>query len=202
MATVQHLQAIRFSRHTVGLIWEQLPNIDRWQVEVDGEWIPTATEQPGAVITGLPLYGKHTFRVRTGSSTPGPPSLPVTAPAYAPRRVIAPRTVYQLPLADGPPRQSFILRIADLDCRFTIHYQPSDKGWYCTIEIPQGTPYLSGRKLVSDGPIFDRQIAQRLGGNIWCRQLDAITSDDPTGLTGVWGSTHGLAIEVPTPLAG
>ena len=130
--------------------------------------------------------------------TPDESTSTFTVPGFIAPREVSPRQRSLIPLEDGLARQSLILRLADLDTRLVVWHQPLDDGWYFTFEIPQQAPYITGRRLVTDGALLDSAVQAIAGGNIYCRRLGVLSGADPVGGAGVWGATHVLAFETET----
>ena len=75
----------------------------------------------------------------------------------------------RIPLIDTD-RQSLILRLADQDCRIRVWWQPSDRSWWGSIEVPANTPAVQSRRLALNAGLLDR-ITDVLPGNIVMREL-------------------------------
>lgn len=85
----------------------------------------------------------------------------------------------QIPLANVD-RQSLTCTLGDSLHKVTVWQQPSDKGWYISIEKPPGTALAQGRRIT---------LGEAFSGGFKCVSLSAAASepgDDP------WGATHAL----------
>ena len=134
-----------------------------------GPFEPTDGTEPRWRVRGLALWHEYGFRIRAvNANGPGPATQTFrhyVTPAAA--RTI-PRGV-RLPLLDVD-RQSAIYRLADRDCRITVWWQPSDRSWWGSLEVPANTPAVSSRRLAVNTGLLDR-IADVLPGNIVLREL-------------------------------
>lgn len=129
------------------------------------------TDGPETVwrVRGLAYGHRYGFRVRARNSAGnGPPAATVeTAMLLVPSRTIPDGTA--LPVLDTD-RQSFIVRIANQDCRLRVWWQPSDSAWYGSLEVPTNTPIVQGRRLALNSGLLDR-LTDVLPGNIVMREL-------------------------------
>lgn len=180
--------------------------IERYEYQIDaGRWLRAeiragnATVNPATLyrlrVRGLALGRGYLFRVRAVSGDgPGEPSLAVLGtPQRAPfqRQLInPPRLAIQ-----NVDRQSLVLRLSGRDCKLSVFYQESDRSWYGAIEVPVGTPLVSGRRLLTDTALMSR-IYTPLAGDIWCRALDSADTFTEPGRR-PWGVTHALLWEIP-----
>ena len=71
-----------------------------------------------------------------------------------------------IPLADAD-RQQFDVRLGARIARLTVWRQPSDGGWYISVERPVGTRLASGRRLVDEGAVLTPEAALRVGGRLF-----------------------------------
>ena len=161
-----------------GVVWEPVPS--------------GLSHRVGGLVTGL-RYG---FEVRgSNADGTGPPSPRVYAAAEA-NTVVLSTLGRRVELLDAA-RQSFILRLGEVDVRVTVWWQPTDGHWYATLEVPVNTVVVSGRRLVVGSGLLDR-VSDVLGGNLGCRSLTELGQvNEPD--RGAWREgTHGLFWE-PAP---
>ena len=93
-----------------------------------------------------------------------------------------------IPLIDAD-RQSLIVRLAGVECRLHVWWQPSDESWWATLEAPTNTPVVRSRRLAVGSGLLDR-IAGVLPGNI---VLEEISGDgDEAGRDAFVAGTHRL----------
>ena len=120
-------------------------------------------------VRGLARGHRYSFRVQavstggTGPPTPFLSAVPIDVPA-----VVVP-TGQALPLLDVD-RQSLIVRLADMDCRVIVFWQPQDLAWYASLEVPVNTSAVTGRRLALDSGLLDR-VSDVLPGNLSLREL-------------------------------
>ena len=88
-------------------------------------------------------------------------------------------------------RQSFTTVLDGQTVKMALWWQPSDKGWYASVEFPVGVALALGRRVVLDEPIIEARPVGFLG-EIYCRKL--IPEDTPPGRD-AWGHTHQLVYE-------
>ena len=91
------------------------------------------------------------------------------------------------------PRQSLAVRLDDTEGTLTVWRQPSDGGWYATLDWPAGTTVFAGRRLVTDGDLL-RGLISGPRGALRVRPLGADLEEpgeEP------WGATHALRYELP-----
>ena len=90
-------------------------------------------------------------------------------------------------------RQSLEIRLEPHDARLTVWRQPSDGGWYCSLDAPIGTTVVASRRIVTDSPILGR-LQRDFASDLHCR---SIQEDKIPGEPGKapWGITHILSLE-------
>lgn len=98
--------------------------------------------------------------------------------------------VSRIPLLDTP-RQSMFLRLGGVDVRLVVWWQPRDRAWYASLEIPAGTPAVSGRRIVVDGDVLAGRIAE-VSGYLRCRAL-TVPVEEPG--PNAWAGSHALQLE-------
>ena len=120
-------------------------------------------------VRGLASYRPYGFRLRAvNDAGPGPATEVVRiVPRPVHAAVVPPGT--SIPLLDVD-RQSVVVRLADVDCRVTVWWQPSDQSWYGSLEVPVNTPRTSGLRLSRGAGLLDR-VGGVLPGNVVCREL-------------------------------
>ena len=167
--------------------------ITGYQVRVDsGAWENTGSTLAYHRVRGLAVGHSYDFDIRAVNASG---SGPVASVAGTPQRIaLIGRGVRppRVPL-QNTDRQSVVIRLSGRDCRLTVWYQSSDTSWYGSLEIPVGTPAVSGRRLGVDTGLLSR-VYTSLAGNLWCRSLSGQAVDpgrEP------WGSTHALFWEIP-----
>ena len=120
-------------------------------------------------VRGLSIGHRYSLQLRAVNAAG---SSPKTTRIYGtPIRTatVSVPTGQRLPLIDAD-RQSLIVRIADQDLRIHIWWQPSDSGWWASLEVPVNTPAVSSRRLGLNSGILDR-ITDILPGNLVLREL-------------------------------
>ena len=130
-----------------------------------------ATEGPANRhrVRGLSIGHRYSLQLRAVNAAG---SSPKTTRIYGtPIRTatVSVPTGQRLPLINAD-RQSLIVRIADQDVRIHIWWQPSDSGWWASLEVPVNTPAVSSRRLGLNSGILDR-ITDILPGNLVLREL-------------------------------
>ena len=144
-------------------------------------------------VRGLALGHRYGFQARAvnsaGNGTP-------TATVYAipvSSAVPIPTFGQAIPLLDLD-RQSMVVRLGGLECRVRVWWQPLDRAWYGTLEVPVNTPVVQGRRLAVDSGLLDN-VGGVLPGNVVLRALgEADTLAEPR--RDAWGrETHGLIWE-------
>lgn len=154
---------------------------------------PTTGPELGWTVRGLALDHRYGFVVRAVNATGPSPTAPTVhaVPTIAPAPVARPPG-QQIPLLDAA-RQSLIVRLADRDCRIFVWWQPSDEGWWASLEVPANTPVVRSRRLAVNTGLLDR-IRDVLPGNLVCRVLGGPVIDPGRQ---AWGTpaTHGLIWE-------
>ena len=142
------------------------------------------------IVRGLAEGHRYGFalRARTAAGV-GPSTVPVYAVPQRPALTLA-RPGELLPVEDLY-RQAFITRLAGRDCRIRVWYQPSDGGWYGSLEVPANTPVVTARRVAVNAGLLDGVLGV-LPGNIVCRARDdSSEARDPDLFA--WGrGTHGL----------
>ena len=162
-------------------------------IDDDGVALPfEATDGPALTwrVRGLAFNHRYGFRVRAVNSAGTGPQ---TALVYAmPMRPAVPVVAsgQRIPLLDLD-RQSLIVRLAGVDCRIRVWWQPRDGAWYGSIEVPTNSLIIDGRRLATGAGLLDR-LTDVLPGNVVCRAID-----QDSGLTDpardAWRrATHGL----------
>ena len=149
-----------------------------------------AASTAGHRVRGLARGHRYGFRVRAvNTAGQGAQSALVYAiPAEVPTVTVP--VGFLIPLIDTD-RQSLIVRLGSVDCRVLVWWQPTDVSWYASLEVPLGTPVMSGRRLaVNAGLLANR--AGVLDGDVVCRAVDDADSQrDPDRFA--WGiGSHGL----------
>ena len=89
-------------------------------------------------------------------------------------------------------RQKLSTSVSSFIVQIEVWYQPSDQGWYCSIESPPNTKIVSGRRIVIDEPIAINAPKSKFDGDFYCRST-SIFKNQP-GRT-PWGITHLLLYE-------
>ena len=141
-------------------------------------------------VRGLAFGHRYGFRVRAvNSAGSGPQSAMVDGtPAEIPT-VLVPAGL-RLPLIDTD-RQSLIVRLGAIDCRVLVWWQPSNVSWYASLEVPLGTPVMSGRRLAVNAGLL-AGAPDVLAGDVVCRAIDDTDVQRDPDRT-AWGNeTHGL----------
>ena len=150
-----------------------------------------APENTYYVIRGLLRFANYQVRVsavnRAGASIPTE-TLAAT-PARRAQEVTTEGVILPLLAAD---RQTFVVRLGDMDCTLSLWWQPWDSGWYASMEVPTNNPILTGKRVTLNGGLLDR-LPDVLPGNIVCRGL-AVSSDEP-GYTAFATPTHAMVWE-------
>lgn len=59
----------------------------------------------------------------------------------------------EIPVTNSP-RQSLTVVLDGQEMAISIWYQPSDEGWYISVEHPVATPAVTGRRLNSGTSVF------------------------------------------------
>ena len=112
------------------------------------------------------------------------------APCVMPAAVTLPPGA-TIPLGDHD-RQSLIVRLDGKDCRIRVWWQPSDSGWWASLEVPVNSPAVTGRRLSLNSGILDR-IEGVLNGNLVLRDLGGAGVEPPRS---AWrNQTHALRWE-------
>ena len=96
-----------------------------------------------------------------------------------------------IPLIDAD-RQSVIVRLAGVECRVSVWWQPSDSSWWGALEVPVNTPVVRSRRLAVDTGLLDR-IPGKLPGNVVMRDLSAPAEE--AGRNAFASGTHALVWE-------
>ena len=182
--------------------WAQPANLGgaallHYQVDVldnVGDPIFTTDVDPDSthyVIRGLLRFANYQVRVsavnRAGASVPTE-TLAAT-PAHRAQEVTTEGVILPLLAAD---RQTFVVRLGEMDCTLSLWWQPWDSGWYASMEVPTNNPILTGKRVTLNGGLLDR-LPDVLPGNIVCRGL-AVSSDEP-GYTAFATPTHAMVWE-------
>ena len=88
-------------------------------------------------------------------------------------------------------RQRVVVRLGSTDVALTIFYQPRQGQWYCSVELPPGTPYAVGRQMDVDVDVLGG-LEHPLGGRLVVRD----TSNAARELgENPWSGTHRLVYE-------
>ena len=120
-------------------------------------------------VRGLAVGHRYGFRVRAINAAGAGPHTPII---YEDAELVPTLVVplgQSIPLIDTD-RQSLIVRLADQDCRIRIWWQPSDQGWWGSLEVPTNTPAVRSRRLALNSGLLDR-ITDVLPGNLVMREL-------------------------------
>jgi hypothetical protein len=99
-----------------------------------------------------------------------------------------------IPIEDHD-RQSLIVVLAGLEVRIRIWWQPSDGGWWASLESPPDVPVVSGRRLALNAGLLDR-IDGILAGNLVMRDLGGVGVEPGRGAFGT--GTHAIRWEPNT----
>ena len=97
------------------------------------------------------------------------PSDPVEAVVYVQVPAVTLPRGFTVPLLDRD-RQSLIVRLDGRDCRIRIWWQPSDAGWWGSLEVPTNTAVVTGRRIALNAGLLDR-VEGVLPGNLVMRDL-------------------------------
>ena len=112
------------------------------------------------------------------------------APCVMPAAVTLPPGA-TIPLGDHD-RQSLIVRLDGRDCRVRVWWQPSDSGWWGSLEVPTNTTVVTGRRLGLNAGLLDR-IDGILAGNLVMRDLGGVGVEP--GRDAFAAGTHALRWE-------
>lgn len=121
-------------------------------------------------VRGLQPYQRYGFRVRAVNGI-GPSLWSGTlyaTPILGP--VTAAVSGFRVPLLDLD-RQSLIVRIAGVDTRLFVFWQPSDNAWYASVERPVNTPVVTSRRVATNAGLLDH-LPGIAPGNLVCRAVD------------------------------
>ena len=186
-------------RQSVDLAWQAPTNnggsvITHYQICVideDGTVQPFENTDDARLrwrVRGLAYGHEYGFRVRAVNSVGVGPATEIVKTIPIPARTITIPPGHRIPLIDTD-RQSLIVRLAEIDCRITVFWQPSDVAWYATLEVPVNTVVVSSKRLAVDSGILDR-VKDILPGNIFCRALESERMEPQRD---AWGRpTHAL----------
>ena len=204
-SVVRYVEAEPTGRPSVVLEWhapesdggESIGGYQVCVVNPDGTvepFVSTGSTERRHTVRGLAFWHRYGFRVRAANSAgPGPPSETVYA---VPVRFLQ-RTIpvgQRIPLLDVD-RQSLIVRLAGIECRIIVWWQPSDAGWWASLEVPVNTPVIRSRRLALNSGILDR-ITDVLPGNLVLREIGS-TGAEPQ--RNAWARpTHALVYEPST----
>ena len=122
-------------------------------------------------VRGLALGHEYGFRVRAVNAVGVGLATEIVKTIPIPASVLTIPPGHRIPLLHTD-RQSLIVRLADIDCRIAVFWQPSDVAWYATLEVPVNTVVVSSKRLAVDSGILDR-VKDILPGNIFCRALES-----------------------------
>ena len=75
--------------------------------------------------------------------------------------------------------------------RLVVWWQPRDRAWYASVEIPAGTPAVSGRRLVVDGDLLAGRMTE-VPGYLRCRSV-TVPVEEPG--PNAWAGSHALQHE-------
>ena len=119
---------------------------------------------------GLRAGGRYrvVMRARNGAGVSGESEAVEASPYVMPAAVTMPVGA-NIPLLDAD-RQSLIVRLDGRDCRIRVWWQPSDSGWWGSLEVPTNTPAVTGRRLSLNAGLLDR-LDGILAGNLVLRDL-------------------------------
>ena len=172
----------------VDLVWrtpsrDNGADISRYEicvVEEDGTIAPFEPTDDASLtwrVRGLALWHRYGFRVRAVNSAGAGAQSPIVYVTVVPAmpRITAPAG-QRVPLLDED-RQTLIVTLGDQDCRVTVWWQPRDRAWYGSLEVPTNTPIVSGRRLALNAGLLDR-VGGILSGNLVMRELGD-TGDEP-----------------------
>ena len=176
---VRFFSADRTGGGSIDLVYEKPvsdggADIDYYEVCVINEDDSVEPFEPttGAVtswrVRGLAIGHRYGFRVRAVNAAGAGPH---TAIVYETAELIPTLVVpagQRIPLLDTD-RQSLIVRLADQDCLIRVWWQPSDQGWWGSLEVPTNTPAVQSRRLALNAGLLDR-ITDVLPGNIVMRE--------------------------------
>ena len=123
-----------------------------------------------ATVRGLAFGQRYGFQVRAVNTAGSGSQSPLVDAVPAPVSVLMVPSGDPLPLIDTD-RQSFIVRLAGVDCRVRVRWQPSDLAWYADLEVPVNTPVVSGRRLTVDSGLLGMRPGV-LSGDLVVRALD------------------------------
>ena len=176
----------------VTLVWDTIEGVTAWEVCVDGVWEDTGSLQPTYTVYGLAPNHSYAFRVRAlrGTDIGEPTAIVDVTVRRTPPVDTGPGYGWIIPL-ENEPAQTLVIRLGGVDC--LIRVKQLD-GWYADVEIPQGAPYVAGRRMVTDSPLADRIAEAVFGGSLVTRRLDVLETGDPEGAD-PWQRTHLLMFE-------
>ena len=179
--------------NSVTLVWDTIEGVTAWEVCVDGVWENTGSLQPTYTVFGLAPNHRYAFRVRglRGTDIGEPSAILTVTTRRIPEADSSPIRGWIIPLLNQPA-QTLVVRLGGLDCLLRI--KEADGAWFADVEIPQGAPYVAGRRMVTDSPLVDRNAEIVLGGSLTVRRVDAQETADPAG-DGPWNVTHLLVFQ-------
>ena len=177
----------------VTLVWDTIEGVTAWEVCVDGVWEDTGSLQPTYTVYGLAPNHSYAFRVRAlrGTDIGEPTAILTVTTRRIPPADTSPIRGWIIPLLNQSA-QTLVVRLGGLDCLLRI--KEADGEWFADVEIPQGAPYVVGRRMVTDSPLVDRNAEIVLGGSLVVRRVDAQETADPVG-DGPWNVTHLLVFQ-------
>ena len=169
--------AVRFA-------WNAVNGADGYEVRGGGTEMIRSVSGTSALIRGL-LPGVHvtmSVRATRGVQRSQWSSIEIRP---TPRIPEDPTNYLIVPLIDAD-RQSIQLRLPnphgdDVDCLLRVWWQPSDEGWWGSLEVPTNTPVVSSRSLPINAGLLDN-VGGVLDGNIVMRatgQGEVINEQEP-----------------------
>lgn len=179
-------------QNAVVLTWQPPLNasaadLTRYELRIDSEdWItlPLVTTY---TVEGLQTWRAYVFRLRAvGVQGVGPESEPLTAIPEPPIPVVEVKKGGVIELLNVN-RQSFIVQLGTVQCRLRIFWNPVDRCWYIDLQIPAGTPVISGRRIVPNRCLLNPTLTP-LNGTLIARST--VGSDNISEKP--WGRTHFL----------
>ena len=158
-------------RQSVRLQWRVVPEADYYEIMGGGSDVVRRVDGTSAVVQGLRPAVQATMSVRSvrGTERSGWNEVEVRPTAPIP---LAPEARPVVPLLDLD-RQSLQLTLPDasgedVDCLLRVWWQPSDAGWWASIEVPVNTPAVSSRRMGLNCGLLDH-IDWVLAGNLVMR---------------------------------
>lgn len=176
--------AFRWSSPTptsVSVVWRRAQGATSYDVRCISSIIRSVTE-PTIVIRGLDVAAPATIQVRSvrGFTSSNWADLDVRTTVGAPS---VPTYLGTIPLIDAD-RQSMRLRLPGpdgtfIDCRLLWWWQPSDGGWWASLEVPTNTRVVSSRRMGTNVGLLDG-LTGLVAGNIVLRTTAVGGTAEPT----------------------